>query len=467
MNSFVFCEIAVSKTRGVFVKKNSLIKRVVAVVSAALILMSVCIPVSAATFTPEFEIRSKSALLYNEDTKSIVYEKNVGEKFDPLYLTQVMTAIVVIEECSNADEIITVPQYIFNELFNKGLPTADVRAGEKIAIYDLLHCMSLQSSCEAASALADRFGDGSINAFVQKMNDKAKELGCENTLFRTPHGALAEGQYTTAEDMLKIYLHALELPLFREISSRSRYTVEKNNIHTQSRTLVTTNLLIDSATPAYYNSYVKNGKSSGNKALGRHLAASASKNGYNYVLITFGAPMYEDNGDYISVIGNLADAIEIFNWAFSSLRMRTLLSASESVAEAKVSLSAGKDYVLLYPETDYIALIAENISEESVLKVKNINPDIKAPIKKGDVLGTVSLLLANEEIAKVNLVALEDVNANPVAKGADIIVLILTSPWFIAAIVIIILLVALLIVYLRLASKNRRKYKKVRHKLRF
>jgi hypothetical protein len=147
--------------------------------------------------------------------------------------------------------------------------------------------------------------------------------------------------------------------------------------------------------------------------------------------------------------------------------MRTLLSASESVAEAKVSLSAGKDYVLLYPETDYIALIAENISEESVLKVKNINPDIKAPIKKGDVLGTVSLLLANEEIAKVNLVALEDVDANPVAKGADIIVLILTSPWFIAAIVIIILLIALLIVYLRLASKNRRKYKKVRHKLRF
>ena len=109
----------------------------------------------------------------------------------------------------------------------------------------------------------------------------------------------------------------------------------------------------------------------------------------------------------------------------------------------------------------------EGVSADSIQLIKNLPESIKAPVKKGDIVGTITLKLANEELATVNLVAGSDLSAAPTMKAFDIVGQILTSPWFIGVVVLIVLGLIGLIVYARVRQLNRRKYKTVRHRRRF
>lgn len=423
----------------------------------------------AYTYTPKNETVSDSVYMYNITLDSVVYSKNATVRKDPSYLTQIMTAIVAAENCPDWNTVVKAPAYIYNELFvynqshSSALPTADIVANEEVLMRDLLYAMVVRSSCEAASIVADYIGNGSIQNFVKLMNDKAAALGCTNTHFATPHGALSEENYTTAEDLFKIYKYALTIPGFDELFASTRYTIPESPLNKNNRVLTSESYLVDYYSSFYYK-YATTAKHSGTSSAGMSLVSTAEKDGFSYMIVTMGAPRYDSAGEYGA---GLIDQKKLYEWAFNDLRVTKILDADQSIDEVKVTLSQNKDFVLLYPESDFSFLLPNEVSVDSIQLIKNIPESIKAPVKAGDVVGTVTLMLAAEKLATVNLVAGSDLAAAPVMKAVDIVGMILTSPWTIGIFIFLVVCLIALIVYARVRQLNRRKYKTVRRRRRF
>ncbi len=422
---------------------------------------------SAYSYKPTEEPESEAVYMVNAETGEVIYAKNENKSVDPANLTQVMTALVVLENCENLDEEVIAPQYVFNELYGKDFYTADIRAGEKLRIIDLVYAMMVQSSCEAASILADYIGKGDISVFVEMMNEKAKELEAEDTEFKTPHGMITPSK-TTAFDFYKIYSYALKNERFVELTKTIRYTISANNMHSSDRTLVSLSYIIDHYTGGtYYYRHAITAKSSGTREAGRSLVTSANNGRVGYIIVSFGAPMYDESDVYIKNIGSFTDHQKLYNWAFDTLKVTKVLSKEDTITEVKVALSNDKDFVLLYPDRDYSVLLPNDVSAESIQYIKDVPEKINAPVKKGDVIGKLTLRLKNEDLVTVDLVAGDDVSADGVIRGAYLIGVVLTSPWFLGAVGVILLGVIALIIYARVHHKNKRKYKTVKRRRRF
>lgn len=408
-----------------------------------------------------FDVNSQSVYMVNADSDMVVYSKNADEKLEPASLVKIMTAIIVLENVSDIDVLITAPSYIYDEFVNMSVSTADIRRGEIISIRDLLYSLMLQSACEAASILADHVSNQDIPKFIDMMNQKAKEIGASNTNFTNAHGLPDSNQYTTSKDMYLITKYALSIPLFEEISTTVRYEMQATNIHTSSRYVVHTNLMLDKSRGGkYYYQYAK-GIKTGTSVDSRNLVSMASKDGYNYILIVLGAPIYDKNYKLHSDNYSLTDSINFYNWAFNTYKLKTIVSKDTSIAEAKIKLSNSRSHVLLSPEKDFIYLLPDNIDVSSVQKVINIPEFIKAPVKKGDVVGTVDFKLKDESLGVINLVSEEDIDNDLFLTIIDTIGTIVSSIWFKITIAVLILLVLLYFVLI-IVYRNKKNNKKPR-----
>lgn len=218
--------------------------RVLSVLCTLVVLACVFAPTAgAASFTNSVATKSESILLVNTDTGQTVYEKEADTKRYPASTTKIMTYIVVIE---NVDDIentrVTIKKDVLDKLKGTGSSVANLEAhiGKTMSVKDLLYSMMVPSGNDAAMTLADYVGGGSIDKFVDMMNDKAKELGLKNTHFKNPDGLHDEDHYTTARDMYTMASYALKLPYFEEITNTTEYYCEGDD-----EPLTTTNYLID------------------------------------------------------------------------------------------------------------------------------------------------------------------------------------------------------------------------------
>lgn len=419
--------------------------------------------VSAATaFDTSLSFQSDAFYMVNLDTDTVIASKNETKRVSPSAITQIMTMIVAMENITDIEkDTIKVPVYIYDELYGKNVPTADIRSGETIAVRDVLYGLALQNAYEAANILADKYGGGDIKKFVGMMNDKAKELGCKDTNFTNPHGLKDDNQYTTAYDMYLITKHALKIPFFLEISNTLRYTIPPTETYQKDRILSNFNRMIDIyAGSKYYYRYAKGIKTVSAADSGRCTISLATKNAFNYLAVSMNAP-YVVDGKYTEDNGSYADLMAAFNYAFDNLQLKTILAMDQPVTEVKLKNGKEKDYVLLYPEKDVVVLLPNNISVNSVQKEVNTQQSLSAPIRQGQELGTASLKLAGAEIASVTLVAGEDISANAVGGIVSTSTKILNSIWFkIAVGVIVLMLVCIGIVKWTIRRKSsRQKYK--------
>ena len=144
---------------------------------------------SAAVFNIDFETKSKGIYMANLDTDTVVYEKDAALRLEPASCTKIMTYIVAVESISDlANTKITAGSYVSAMLQGTDSSLSGIRQGEQLTALQLLHCMMIPSGNDAALVLAEYIGNGDINKFVDKMNEKAAELGCNNTHFANPHG---------------------------------------------------------------------------------------------------------------------------------------------------------------------------------------------------------------------------------------------------------------------------------------
>lgn len=243
-----------------------MIKKIFSIIFLILII-STCIitPVSAYEVTG-FEIHAKAGALISLDTDEYLYQNNIDQKVYPASLTKIMSAVVMLEsEKFDAEGKIQMSQSALDLVLGTGSVVSHFVAGEEFTQFDLLNLV-LISSFGDCTYLAAEYYAGSVEEFVKMMNDKAKELGLENTNYSNPVGLHDENNYTTVRDIYTLTKYALKNKMFKEVCDTPRYTMSTNL--TEKKTLSTTNALQDNTTNYYYQ-YAKGVKTGFTDEAGR------------------------------------------------------------------------------------------------------------------------------------------------------------------------------------------------------
>ena len=207
----------------------------------------------------ENELYSDSAVLICTDNDEVIFQKNMNKQSKPASMTKVITASVVLENCSDLTQVVTVPESCIRELDGTGSSMSGLKIGETITVYDLLCCLLIPSANDAATILANFITGDDRQAFVDKMNALAESLGCVNSHFMNVHGLDDDDQYTTPCDMAKFLKNAMQYSVFEEISGMLNYTLPESNLQ-KERTINSTNYTLNKAYKDYYCPYSKGGK---------------------------------------------------------------------------------------------------------------------------------------------------------------------------------------------------------------
>ncbi|MGN0605399.1 MAG: D-alanyl-D-alanine carboxypeptidase [Oscillospiraceae bacterium] len=411
-------------------------KKFLAVFTVIMLMLNLipCVEADAVSFTPPFEVNSESAVLYNLDTDTILYAKNSQKQQAPAQLAQIMTAVVCLENCNDLETVVACPASVFDDFASYRetypdifIPVANLDIDEEVTMKTLLYAMMLASSTEAAGTIAYHIGNGSTKVFVGMMNDKAKELGCENTVFTNPHGLYDPAQLTTAEDMVKIIKYALTLDEFEKISTATSYEMPASNKHTEPWEITHTNLMTIPDSDYYYQSAhgIKTGYGD---ETGRALATKASQDGTNHILVLLNAPIDDQNGN--TWFSHIEDAKNIFDWAFKNLSYKSIITTEEESQEAKVMYSADDAFVILKPYQGYKVLWDNTVSVSLIEKRTEVFDNVTAPVTEGDVLGKLSLVYNGETIFQTDLIASKNVELSKSKYWASVAGGFFKSKWF-------------------------------------
>lgn len=452
--------------------------KLTSVLLTTIVVLSMFFPhiTASAAYTPDFKVNSESALLIDMSSEKVLYEKDPDKKCYPASLAKIMTCLLTLENIKDSElntRKMTAAVGVYNDLYLQGASDAGVVVGEEVTVIDLLHGLMLRSGCETALILADGIGEGSdyrerVDNFVQRMNDKAKEIGCsENTHFANPHGLHDPSQTTTANDLWKILKYTIEkYDRFLNISTARSYTMSATNKHASKRVISHTNSMMFESWAGetkYYSPYVKGIKTGTTDESGKNLVSMGTDKGVSYLLITMQAPMKNEKGERIADNLSFLDHKNIYNWVFQSFELKTVLKKESIAAQVKVSLAKDKDTLLLNAREDVISLLPKNVDISAVQKLPHLPDSIEAPVEKGQEIGTLDLKLNDEVIATVPLIASEQIERSNLlyileqAKG------FLGSGWFKGAmIVIVIFLVAYVALIIYYNKQKRHLNRKVR-----
>ena len=386
---------------------------------AVLLLAGYLLPAGAAfnNLLRDVNITGVSEILLVEslDNGSVIFSRNETTRTAPASLTKIMTALLVLEHCTDFTEVVEAPAYCLELLYGTGSSNAGIRIGERLTVEQLLYCLLLNSANEAATILAD-YVAGSQEAFVDRMNEKARELGCGDTHFVNVHGLDEEGHYTTASDIAKIARCALDkdfkgAALFEKIIATVTYELPANNKHDAARTLLTTNRMLNKYYPDYYSPYVNGVKTGSTDLAGDCIVARASRGGYNYLCVVMRGQKAVVGKDTYLKNTAFVDAKALLDWTFANIRLRQVTEKGKAVAGVPVEMARDVDYLQLVPAEDVYALVPEGIDSGNVyVEPIDIPGSVTAPIERGQVIASARVLYAGEEFARVPLVAAEDIS---------------------------------------------------------
>lgn len=180
-------------------------------------------------------VTARSAILMDAKSGEILYAKNIDAKRYPASITKIMTTLVAIENCESLYETLTYSEHAINSI-EPGSSQIYILPGETLTLEESLYAIMLESANEACNGVAEHIG-GSIEGFVDMMNEKAKELGCKNTHFMNPNGLHHDDHYVSARDMATITRAALANDTFRKIASTISYTIPSTNKQKDQRPL--------------------------------------------------------------------------------------------------------------------------------------------------------------------------------------------------------------------------------------
>ncbi|MBQ3237049.1 MAG: D-alanyl-D-alanine carboxypeptidase [Oscillospiraceae bacterium] len=439
-------------------------KKILSFILAAVMAFSCCITAFAATkYQPSFEVDCESVYLADENG-NVLFEQNPNQRMYPAELTQIMTAIVVIENIeavggwtAEAAYEMSTQNFLYEN--RHGIVSTGMLAGNVFTADELFHSMVIASGYDAAMTLAKLIA-GSQDAFVELMNQKAMELGARDTNFTNCHGLHDTANYTTAYDMYLISRYAMSLDKFKETVAKTAYTCEATDTH---KKLVwnTDNGLLASGNVHYY-SPVTGIKSGYSAEIGRNVASYAEYEGFSYYQINMGAPFELDEGYNLA----LKNAKDLYVWAFTEFEVKTIVEAGSQLCEVPLELAWQKDYLKLMVGDTYRALLPIDVDIASITYDYDVPESVEAPIEKGEAIGKLNLIHSGEVIGSVPLVSAEDVEQSELLSGLKNFSDMTRSFWFKFIVITFFILVALYIALMIIRNYNHRKYGNFKRKKR-
>lgn len=256
----------------------------------------------------------KASILYEATTGTVLFEKNPDEKLPPASMTKVMTAIIVLEENPNLEGTLTVSDKAVSQYYCSYMDSYHLRAGEVISYEDCMKYLLVLSGNEAATSFAFDMCDD-YHDFIDKMNAKAKELGCENTHFVDCVGLSAGEHYTTPRDMATMCEYAMKFDKFRECVSQSGGTLPASNKREKDFNYDSINYVMfpDDRYESPYAQYMTGVKTGFTNAAGWCFSGCMEKDGLVFYSVVMGSELL-DYGDGERVIqGDFLDTINLYS----------------------------------------------------------------------------------------------------------------------------------------------------------
>ena len=329
----------------------------------------------------EMNTSAKAMCVLEKDSKRIIAGKNESLKLPMASTTKIVTALTVIQNCDNLDEVIKVSD---NSIGVEG-SSIYLRKDEEISIRDLLYGLMLRSGNDSAVALACHIG-GSVEGFSNLMNKTAKKIGGNNSNFVTPHGLDHKDHYTTAYDLALITAYALNNPIFKEIVSTKMHTVPATN-KSDVRYMSNKNRLLSSLEGCCG---VKTGYTT--KA-GRCLVSATERDGLTFVCVVLNCgPMFEESASLLNTAHSLYENKKIID------------KNREIFNEYFIDDKHGKLY--LYAEDDFYFPLKDNELKDLRLEYNVCLNDANV----GDVVGEIKVFFKNDLISTIKLVTMNKID---------------------------------------------------------
>ena len=384
------------------------------------------------------ELSAQAAFLFDRATGYVLLDKNADERHYPASMTKIMTALLVLEHASLADEV-TVEQA---DMITADSSNAGLRAGETLTVENLLACLLLPSGNESAYVLA-RHVAGDYQAFVDMMNSRAAELGCTGTHFVNPCGLHDDNHYTTAHDMALILSEAEKNADFVHISGSATWDLPETSMN-PARTLKNTDLLVNPESDLYMDA-VTCGKTGYTGDAGRCLAAGASRDGLDVVGVVMDAPESEGSA---AAISNMHD---LLSWGLSAWQTTSIVNAGDVLGTSAVRLSKDGEKLNVSAADAIVATLPTGTTEDDLDVAFSWQGPLTAPVEAGEPLGTAAVSFQGRELATIGAVA---------AFGMRLSIPAFVMDWLsdpIHMVIVVVALVALFVLVGLLASRGSRR----------
>ena len=356
-------------------------------------------------------LTAPAASVVNLDTNIVVYEKNSETPLSAASLTKMMTTLLLLENYQDQLDTIslTAPSYIYDLIWEQSTnaSTADIRRGETHSLRNLLYAMLLPSGNEAAYIVADYMGGGSIDSFVAMMNDEAKAVGCTGTTFVDPCG-LNPNNITTARDAYLILRALTAYDIFATVVGTPTYDMGTNDRYVTPGTYILQNTDKLVTNSSYHRDYTRGGKT-GSLGEWQNFAGWHSQDGESYISVLLNVPMESDpEGGRPALL----ETGTIMDWVFNTYTIAPALDTTQPITEVRVAYSTQADTVMLYPADNMMTLLPREGGSALTEQIFNVPDELGAPIKQGDIVGTVTLTIQGETIGTADLIAGSDISRN-------------------------------------------------------
>ena len=376
----------------------------------------------------DLKIYSDAVIIIENKTGKTLYEKNSDQKMYPASTTKILTAILTIEK-GNLQDKTTVSKSALAEM-KSGYSSAYLVEGEVLTVEELLELLLVHSANDASNVLAE-YISGSIPEFVNLMNNKLQELGCNNTHFVTTNGLHDDNHYSTAKDMSKIARYCMRNSEFRRIVSMPKCHIMSTN-KSEERIFKNTNDLIIKTSIYYYPGCIgiKTGYTSQAKNC---LISACNKNGLQTIAVVLGSSLTENNRS-----ARYEDSKTLYNYAYSNYSYIDIAKASDVLKTIDVKGGTKETKNLDLKLQDNITALVKNGFQEGIAPEITLNDNILAPISENTVLGKATYTV-NGESYTTNLLA-----SHNVEKDETLIFVLRISLEIILLILFLILIISLL-----------------------
>jgi serine-type D-Ala-D-Ala carboxypeptidase (penicillin-binding protein 5/6) len=366
-------------------------KRVICIMAAFFLIVSLFPSIGFAQENKsELAEAAKSAILIERDTGAVLYEKNSHEKLAPASMTKIMTMLLIMEALEKGqikwgDEVRT-SEYAAS----MGGSQIFLEAGESMTVKEMLTGIAIGSANDASVAMAEHIA-GSEEAFVGKMNKKAEEIGLKDTQFQNPTGLPAKDHYSSAHDMSMM---AKELLKYNEITKFTGTYESYLREDTENKFwLVNTNKLV-----RFYDGVdgLKTGFTNEAKYC---LTATAKKGNMRVIAVVFGASTPKERNSEVT---------KMLDYAFNQYQTKPMFKKGDSLSQVKVS--KGQESKVQAVTDEPISILSKKGEKLDKVEQKvTLSKDLKAPIKKGDKVGTLVIKNKGKKVLESDLVAKRDV----------------------------------------------------------